>query len=146
MENEEPLSVIFQRAVVLQRSGESDEALKDYDLFIKAAKQCDVSPEMYAEVHVNIGAVYFKENNTVLARHHFEQALKHRQVGTAYVNLALIALKEGSKTMNPRAGMSALREAKNQCVKAIELGDSPQSNAMATDLLEKIEGMMEKMT
>jgi len=144
-ENEEPLLVIFQRAVVLQRSGDHRGALKDYELFLKAARQCDVSPEMYAEVHVNIGAVCVKDSEIDLARHHFELALEHRQVGTAHVNLALILLREGSRTMDPRAGVAALEGARGHCETAVQLGDSEQSKSMATSLLRDIKGMLEKM-
>lgn len=145
LENEEPLSVIFQRAVVLQRSGDHKEALKEYELFIKAAEQCDVSPVMYAEVHVNIGAVYVKEKNTGKARYHFEKALQHRQVGTAHVNLALLALQQGSKTINPTSGYSALKDAKIHCEKAIELNDNEQSKSAALRLLEDINKILGKM-
>lgn len=146
LDNEEPLSVMFQRAVILQRSGDHTAALKEYELFIKAAKQCDVSPEMYAEVHVNIGAVYVKDRNIEMAKHHFEQALRYRQLGTAHVNLALLALQKGSLTMDPTAGIAALEEAKEHCEKAIELNDSAESKKMAIHLLKDIDRMLRQAT
>ena len=142
LDNEEPLSAMFQRAVVLQQSGNHKAALKEYELFIKAAKQCDVSPDKYAEVHVNIGAVYIKDRNIEMAKHHFEQAL---QVGTAHVNLALLALQKGSQTMDPMAGIAALEEAKEHCEKAIALDNSVESTKRALHLLGDINLRMEKV-
>jgi len=148
LENEEPLSVIFQRGVVLQRSGDHEGALKEYKFFIKAAEQCGVSPEMFAEVHVNIGAVYFKNlQDEDLAKHHFELAIGYRPVGTAYVNLALIALRKGSKagTSDPATGRKCLEEARSKLEKAIELDDSEQSKTMALQLLQDVEAIMSRM-
>ena len=146
LDNEEPLSVMFQRAVVLQRAGDHKAALKEYELFIKAAKQCDVSPEKFAEVHVNIGSVYVKDQNKEMAKHYFEQALTFRPMGTAHVNLALLALQKGSNTMDPRAGTACLEEAKNHCEKAVGLNDDTQAKQMATRLLEDIDQMLRQST
>ena len=148
LENEEPLSVIFQRGVVLQRSGDHEGALKEYKFFIKAAEGCGVSPKMFAEVHVNIGAVYFKNiQNEELAKHHFELAIGYRPVGTAYVNLALIALRKGSNagTSDPAVGRACLEEARSCLEKAIELNDSEQSKTAALKLLEDVEAIMRQM-
>ena len=148
LENEEPLSVIFQRGVVLQRSGDHLGALKEYKLFIKAAEGCGVSPDMFAEVHVNIGAVYFKDaENEDLAKHHFELAIGYRPVGTAYVNLALIALRKGASagTTDPAAGRACLEEARTNLEKAIELGDTEQSKMAAIKLLEDVKAITKQM-
>jgi tetratricopeptide (TPR) repeat protein len=133
LDNEEPLSVIFQRAVVLQRSGDHESALKEYQFFIKAAEGCDVSPSMYAEVHVNIGAVYAKDNaNLELAKHHFELAIGYRpdNMGTAYVNLALLALRKGSSigADNPEIGIQCLEEAESYLNFAINQKDDSNNN------------------
>ena len=133
LDNEEPLSVIFQRAVVLQRSGDHESALKEYQFFIKAAEGCDVSPSMYAEVHVNIGAVYAKDNsNLELAKHHFELAIEYRpdNMGTAYVNLALLSLRKGSSigADNPKIGTQCLEEAESYLNSAINLKDDSSNN------------------
>ena len=133
LDNEEPLSVIFQRAVVLQRSGDHESALKEYQFFIKAAEGCDVSPSMYAEVHVNIGAVYAKDNsNLELAKHHFELAIEYRpdNMGTAYVNLALLSLRKGSSigADNPKIGIQCLEEAESYLNSAINLKDDSSNN------------------
>ena len=148
LENEEPLSVIFQRGVVLQRSGDHEGALKEYKFFIKAAEGCGVSPKMFAEVHVNIGAVYFKDIlNEDLAKHHFELAIGYRPVGTAYVNLALIALRKGSNAgaTDPATGRACLEEARSNLKKAIELDDTEQSKTAALRLLEDVEAIMKQM-
>lgn len=148
LENEEPLSVIFQRGVVLQRSGDHEGALKEYKLFIKAAEGCGVSPNMFAEVHVNIGAVYFKDiRNEDKAKHHFELAIGYRPVGTAYVNLALIALRKGANagTSDPATGRACLEEARTYLEKAIELNDTEQSKQAAIRLLEDVEAITKQM-
>jgi tetratricopeptide (TPR) repeat protein len=92
---DEPLSSRFQRAVVLQRAGDHRSALTEYQTFIKAAESCDVSPELYAEVHVNMGAIYTKLKDRNKAKQNFQKALFHRQLGSAHVNLALLALADG---------------------------------------------------
>lgn len=148
LENEEPLLVIFQRGLVLQRSGDHEGALKEYKFFIKAAEGCGVSPEMFAEVHVNIGAVYFKDiENEDLAKHHFELANGYRPIGMAYVNLALIALRKGSfaGTSDPALGRECLEEARINLEKAIELNDSDQARMAAVKLLEDVDAIMGKM-
>ena len=148
LEKEEPLSVIFQRGVVLQRSGDHEGALKEYKLFIKAAEGCGVSPAMFSEVHVNIGAVYFKDiQNEELAKHHFELAIGYRPVGTAYVNLALIALRKGASTgtNDPTAGRAYLEEGRSNLKKAIELDDTEQSKTAAIRLLEDVEAITKQM-
>jgi tetratricopeptide (TPR) repeat protein len=142
-DHEEPLSLIFKRAVMLQRSGDHNSALKEYDMFIKAAKQLDVSPERYSEVHINIGAAHLKNRNMEDANYHFEQALGYRQIGKAYVNLAVLALQKASMT---RVGVSiaALQEAKTYCGKALALNDDPQSTVMANRLVDDIDRMLQQ--
>jgi tetratricopeptide (TPR) repeat protein len=144
-EHEEPLSLMFQRAVALQRSGATDECLKEYETFIKAATQCDVSPIMYAEVLANMGAVWMKRGDAAKAQEHFHMALQHRQLGTAHVNLALLALQQGSKTMDSSKGMDALQKAKTHCQQALQLKDDLQSRMTAERLLRDIDRMLEQM-
>ena len=143
-EHEEPLSLIFKRAVMLQRSGDHESALKEYGMFIKAAEQLDVSPEMYSEVHINIGAAQIKNRNMEEARYHFEQALGYRQIGKAYVNLAVLALQKASMTMDPSEGIAALQGAKILCEKALALNDDPQSTVTANRLIDDIDRMLQQ--
>uniref|UniRef100_A0A7S4ASB1 MalT-like TPR region domain-containing protein n=1 Tax=Pseudo-nitzschia australis TaxID=44445 RepID=A0A7S4ASB1_9STRA len=148
LDNEEPLSVIFQRGLVLQRSGDYEGALKEYNFFVKAAEGCGVSPEMFAEVHVNIGAVYFKDiENEDLAKHHFELAIQYRPIGTAYVNLALIDLRKGSSAgaSDPVTGRACLGEARSNLKKAIELNDSKETKVAAMKLLADVDAIMGQM-
>ena len=42
-----PLNQIFQKAVVLQRSGDRYGALREYDQFLRVAKSHDVDPSLY---------------------------------------------------------------------------------------------------
>jgi tetratricopeptide (TPR) repeat protein len=116
--NEEALSVIFQRAVVLQQSGLSpQQALDEYDFFLKAAHQLQrrqqrrssssssggdnensggiIEPFMMAEVYGNQGALYLKLRQYELAKRQLERALTVRPTfGTAHVNLAICELQQ----------------------------------------------------
>ena len=142
LDNEEPLSVLFQRALILQRAGSIEEALENYSLFCKAAQQCQVEPAQYAEVHVNMGAIYIKKGSVDLAEDSFNEALKHRQIGTAYVNLAVLQLKKASSSISPQEGLHCLQTAKEHCQEAILLNDEPRSFGTATRLLADIDRMM----
>jgi hypothetical protein len=42
-----PLNQIFQKAVVLQRSGDRSGALREYEQFLRVAKSHDVDPSLY---------------------------------------------------------------------------------------------------
>jgi tetratricopeptide (TPR) repeat protein len=129
---------------MLQRSGDHEAALKEYDMFIKAAKSLDVSPERYSEVHINIGAAQIKNRNMEEAKYHFEQALGYRQIGKAYVNLAVLALQKASMTMDPSEGIAALQEAKIHCEKALALNDDRQSTVTANRLIDDIDRMLQQ--
>ena len=172
LEQEEPLSVIFQRGLILQRSGQYTQALQEYKFFVKAAEQCDVPAAMYAEVHVNMGAVYLRQqqqqqntntnttttkNTTTTtnqhhrdrAKHHFLVAIQARPLRTAYVNLALLLLQEGtsssssSANANPSTRIQLLQEAKAYLYAAIDLKEDPsdpseQTKKVAAKLLEDV--------
>lgn len=149
LENEEPLSVIFQRAVVLQRSGSYVEALDEYELFLKASAQCDVEPSQYAEVYGNMGALFLRQRNFEEARHHLQQALIHRpKLGAAHVNLAVVALQqaanmEPSSTLEEQGqnGIKFIEQAEQHCQDALDANADPRSVAMAKRLLEDIDRM-----
>ena len=47
---EVPLNQIFQKAVVLQRSGDRDGALDQYKQFLKVAESHDVDPLLYVSL------------------------------------------------------------------------------------------------
>jgi tetratricopeptide (TPR) repeat protein len=150
LDGEENLKALFERAVVLQRTGGREnlvEALKSYERFIKAAKSTNQDPKMYAEVYVNMGAIYLKEplRNREMAIECFLQAIQHRKVGTAYVNLALLTLQQGSESRDPQVGQKALDGAKEFCDKALELNQDPRSVAMAKKLLQDIQRMNQQM-
>uniref|UniRef100_A0A7S3QIZ4 MalT-like TPR region domain-containing protein n=1 Tax=Chaetoceros debilis TaxID=122233 RepID=A0A7S3QIZ4_9STRA len=140
--DDEPLSSKFQRAVVLQRAGDYSSALEEYETFVKAAKSCDVSPEKYAEVHVNMGAVYMRLGKRKEAKINFEVALKYRKIGNAHVNLALLTLAEGQKSVNPTDGINALKEAEDHCRIAVDLNDDIHSFQRASTLLVDIGKML----
>jgi len=151
--DEEPLSATFQRAVVLQRSGDHSSALTEYDTFLKAASQCKIPPEMYAEVHVNRGAIYFRTlKDFTMARECFEKALEYREVGRACVNLALLALAEGQKinAANEQA-IEKLEEARGYCLRVLKLESGVCSSVdttaiqSASKLLNDINIMSQRM-
>lgn len=143
LENEEPLSVIFQRAVVLQRAGSHEEALREYEFFLKAAQQCNVDPFRYAEVYGNMGALYLRQQNYEAARHHLLKALSYRpKLGTAHVNLAVVALQQASMANPPNSGRQLVEQAQEHCQDALEANADPRSVAMAKRLLEDIHRML----
>lgn len=153
LENEEPLSVMFQRAVVLQRAGSYPAALEEYDLFLKAARQCSVDPIRYAEVHVNRGAIFLRQGETASAQEEFEAALEHRPtMGTALVNLAVLALQQASQSQSPQVGLECLETAQFYCQKVLDAAaaslpspdQDPQSVATATRLLKDIQQMIDQ--
>ena len=47
---EVPLNQIFQKAVVLQRSGDRDGALDQYKQFLQVAESHDVDPSLYVSL------------------------------------------------------------------------------------------------
>lgn len=126
--DDEPLSFRFQRAVVLQRAGEYTDALQEYQMFVKAAESCNVSPELYAEVHVNMGAIFMKWKNWSEARTNFEKALNYREdnnMASAHVNLALLTLAEGrqqaamssSSSLSQASSQKEMNDISRQCLK-----------------------------
>lgn len=145
-DNEEPLSVMFQRAVVCQRAGNYEEALKEYKLILQAARQCDVAPDKYAEVHVNIGALYLRNSkDATQAKFHFQTALEHRPMGTAHVNLAVLLLQELSTVQDKEVGLDILSEAKRHCKEALSLPEEGHEHTVATRLLQDMNQMMSQL-
>lgn len=141
--DDEPLSARFQRAVVLQRAGDHMGALKEYETFIKAAESCDVDQEAFAEVHVNVGAVNFKLKNMAEAKRNFQKALKFREMGSAHINLALLALAEGKASIDPLDGIDALKTAQIHCQRVLQLNDDKAAVRMAEKLLRDIKIMLQ---
>lgn len=141
--DDEPLSARFQRAVVLQRAGDHMGALKEYETFIKAAESCDVDQEAFAEVHVNVGAINFKLKNMAEAKRNFQKALSFREMGSAHINLALLALAEGKASIDPSDGIDALKTAQIHCQRVLQLNDDKAAVPMAEKLLRDIEIMLQ---
>jgi tetratricopeptide (TPR) repeat protein len=157
-ENDEPLLVVFQRAVVLQRSGSHQDALTEYEFFLKAAAQCDIEPRLHAEVYGNMGALYLRLQDYDRARASLEQALFHRpNFGTAHVNLAVVELQlaststttrsnrsndEASDDESPSSAIHHIQLAKKHCQTALECNTDPRSVAMANKLLQDIDRIL----
>ena len=142
--DDEPLSSRFKRAVVLQRAGEHLSALKEYEMFINAAKQCDVSPTKYAEVLVNVGAIYTKIKQNDKALQYFKDAVRYRDdIGSAHVNIALLTLSEGQASMDNNVRRDALVKAKEHCLKAVSINDDVYSVNSAIKLLKDIEKLLQ---
>lgn len=143
LDNEEPLSLMFQRAVVLQRSGSHAQALDEYSMFLKAAVQCQVNPSMYAEVYGNMGALYLRQQDYTKAREHLRQALTYRpKFGTAHVNLAVVALQEASTLTDAIQARTLIDDAQQHCTAALTCNTDPRSVAMARRLLDDIQRML----
>ncbi|KAJ1455204.1 hypothetical protein M885DRAFT_617359 [Pelagophyceae sp. CCMP2097] len=121
------LQAQFERALVLQRCGDVDGALEEYDTFIAAAKQLNVSQKDYAEVLTNKGALHVKKGERKTARQCFEDALAGRNVGSAHVNLALLDIADRD-----------VESARRRCLVAVELRDDPRTVATAQKLLADI--------
>lgn len=143
LDNEEPLSLMFQRAVVLQRAGSHSQALDEYTMFLKAAVQCQVNPSMYAEVYGNMGALYLRQQDYAKAREHLRQAITYRpKLGTAHVNLAVVSLQEASSLTDAVQARILVEDAKQHCTTALSCNADPRSVAMARRLLDDIQRML----
>lgn len=53
-----PLNQIFQKAVVLQRSGDRDGSLREYEQFLKVATSHDVDPSLYVSCLLSFASMY----------------------------------------------------------------------------------------
>lgn len=158
--DEIPLSQIFQRAMVLQRTGADgrDDALKAYEEFLQVAELHDVDPSLYAEVYANMGAIYAKQGKDVdaeskeqmrqKAKMSFRKAVEYRPgLGSAWVNLALLMLAEGKDICGDDvfAVESTLKEARSCCVRALGLdNEDERSRQLANKLVNDIDAMMKQ--
>lgn len=133
------LQSTFETALAYQRAGDPDGALARYELFVQAAEQVEIPPLTYAEVLVNMGAIYAKRRDTERAREFFERALRLRELSSAHLNLALLELAAGSARREGQMPVEALVSAERHCRRAIALGDDPSSFAMAQRVLRDIE-------
>jgi len=168
--DEVPLNQIFQKAVVLQRSGDRSGALYEYEQFLKVAQSHDVDPSLYAEVHANMGAICAMQgkgtdSNTISheqkaatrikAKEAFMEAVKYRpSLGSAWVNLALLLLAEGkdvgtitdanlSQKEQSTTVESILKEARQCCERALGMdNEDERSRALANKLIGDIDSMM----
>jgi tetratricopeptide (TPR) repeat protein len=151
------LSQTFQRALILQRSGDRSGALKAYQDFLKVAEMHDVDPMLYAEVYANMGAVYAMQGkgdidyDTKLemrtkAKSAFQMAVQYRPgLGTAWVNLALIMLAEGKEMGGSDDVGKILQEARSCCVRALGMdNEDDRSRALANKLVNDIDTMIKQ--
>lgn len=149
-DQEEPLITSFERAVVLQRAGQHDEAMKEYEFFLQAAGQCQdvVEPRMYAEVYGNMGALHLKRREYAEAKASLETALRYRpKFGTAYINLAVVELQVASRVQTTsqeqaKVAMDQIQQAKEYCQDALDCNSDPKSVTTAKKLLHDIETML----
>jgi tetratricopeptide (TPR) repeat protein len=155
-----PLNQIFQKAVVLQRSGDRQGALREYNHFLKVAETHQVDRSLYAEVYANMAAIYAmqgKGGNSAddakemrdQAKEAFQQALQYRpSLGSAWVNLALLQLAEGKELgANEQEQVKMmLKEARQCCERALGLdNDDERSRSLANKLIGDIDSMMRQM-
>jgi tetratricopeptide (TPR) repeat protein len=157
--DEVPLSQIFQRAMVLQRSGVRDDALKAYEEFLQVAELHDVDLSLYAEVHSNMGAIFAmqgKNCDTKAEKHElrqkaktsFQKAVEYRPgLGTAWVNLALLLLAEGKDNSgyDISAVEKVLKEARSCCERALGMeNEDKKSWQLANKLMGDIDAMIKQ--
>eukprot|EP00614_Pseudopedinella_elastica_P008321 CAMPEP_0172588864 /NCGR_PEP_ID=MMETSP1068-20121228/7705_1 /TAXON_ID=35684 /ORGANISM="Pseudopedinella elastica, Strain CCMP716" /LENGTH=154 /DNA_ID=CAMNT_0013384321 /DNA_START=141 /DNA_END=605 /DNA_ORIENTATION=- len=128
---------IWNSALVKQRAGQYAEAEADYNIFLASAEQIDAPPGSVAEVHVNLGQIRARQADRAGARAHFLEALRFRNLGSAHVNLALLALAEGQAAPG-RMDARALEEALWHCEAALQAGDS--GGGQVKSIAEKIMG------
>ncbi|KAL9187061.1 hypothetical protein ACHAXT_010781 [Thalassiosira profunda] len=156
---EVPLARIFQKAVVLQRSGNRQGALEQYEQFLKVAISHEVDPSLYAEVYANVGALYAMQGKGSVgqdqkselrqkAKDAFSEAVRYRpSLGSAWVNIALLTLAEGKDLGNgePAKVQDALKEARQCCERALGMdNDDEQSRALANKLIADVDNMMKQ--
>ncbi|GFH56854.1 hypothetical protein CTEN210_13330 [Chaetoceros tenuissimus] len=142
--NDESLSTRFSRAVILQRSGEYSQALEEYQTFIKAAESLDIETTTYAEVYINMGSTYMKLSRYEEAKECFLKGIEMREMGSAYLNLALLVLAQGQQTQDRQAGVDALVEAKGYLMNVVRLKDDERSLQAALKLMKDINDMLVK--
>jgi len=152
--SDEPLSVKFKRAVIFQRSGDNASALREYEIFLQAAESCDAPPEACAEAQANAGAACLKMGDFKNARKYLELALEVRDdLGTANVNLALVAMAEAGRENDAIAGESKLRNAEFHCRVVLDAADKEgrgtpverETMKAAQCLLDDVESILQKM-
>lgn len=158
-----PLNQIFQKAVVLQRMGDRNGCLAQYERFITVAQSHDVDPSLYAEVYANIGAIYAMQASALAAdnmvtkkelrgkaKYSFQEAVKYRpSLCSTYVNLSLLLLSEGKELGNSQSEQlqvkELLREARQCCERALGMdNDDERSRALAYKLIGDIDKMMKQ--
>ena len=142
--NDESLSTRFSRAVILQRSGEYSQALQEYQTFIKAAESLDIDTATYAEVYINMGSTYMKLSQYQEAKECFIKGIEMREMGSAYLNLALLVLAQGQQSQDRQAGIDALLEAKGYLMNVVRLKDDERSLQAALKLINDVNDMLIK--
>ena len=152
-----PLSQIFQRAMVLQRTGvDRAGALKAYTHFLQVAELHEVEPHLYAEVFANMGALYAMEAKDAnagtrkelrdKAKSSFRKAVEYRPgLGSAWVNLALIIMADRKESVDALAVENVLEKARSCCERALGLdNDDERSRSLANKLIGDIDIMMKQ--
>lgn len=142
--NDESLSTRFSRAVILQRSGEYSQALQEYQTFIKAAESLDIDSTTYAEVYINMGSTYMKLSQYEEAKECFLKGIEMREMGSAYLNLALLVLTQGQQSQDRQTGIDALLEAKGYLLNVVRLKDDERSLQAALKLMNDVNDMLIK--
>lgn len=90
---------MFEEAIKLQNTGNFKDAISIYNSLISTMEDYCVPKKAMSEIYVNLGKISSQQTDFKTAKKHFEMALKHRpNLGTAHVNLALLALSQGKVT------------------------------------------------
>ena len=114
----------FEKALTLQRCGDTDAALEEYETFVSAAQQFEIAPAMYADVLSNMGALHLRRGERADARRYFEDSLRQRETSSTLVNLAILLFAEPN--------LVSLLEAAKRCRAALELNDGDARSAVYT--------------
>jgi tetratricopeptide (TPR) repeat protein len=129
------LSKIFNTALALHQSGDHHEAVVQYELFLEAAKSVGAPDESLAEVHCNLGQIKARKGDRFGAKESFMEALRHRSLATAHVNLALLLLAEGETQISGSKKsvlISVLEDARDHCEAAIASVDGTSERTVET--------------
>lgn len=118
--------------------------MQEYQTFIKAAESLDIDSTTYAEVYINMGSTYMKLSQYEEAKECFLKGIEMREMGSAYLNLALLVLTQGQQIQDRQTGIDALLEAKGYLLNVVRLKDDERSLQAALKLMNDVNDMLIK--
>ena len=127
------LEAIWERALCLQRAGDSAKAIEEYELLVAAAEASGAPPASLSEAHINMGQLKARLGDRQGARDHIHTALETRSLATAHINLALLELADGEEA--GCMSTDALNAAIKHCKRALS---AEESNEESLEMARKI--------